>query len=323
MTVEEHADTHLPKPFVFVLMPFDRAFDDIYTFGIKGASQEVGAYAERLDEQIFTDGMLDRIFNQISKADVVVADMTGRNANVFYEVSYAHALGKIVLLLTQRSEDIPFDLQHRQHLVYGGSIQKLREDLAPRLRWAIGQSRERAQGAGATHMTVHLAALQLREHKAEPVPLHVGVRTDVFFLPLSVRNDSLESLPAITHIYLFAEPNSGIVPFDYVDQRVIAAGVRVTTHIRRVAEQLRAQATPALPASDGLTEQFRMPNDLPPIPPGAVEQTMLQFMVTDDGMYRDARFRIRIHTASRFSDYRVTMRAITPESDDPDSSSSG
>ncbi len=73
-----------PKAFVFVLMPFEHDFGNIYKFGIKGAVDEVSAYAERLDEQIFTEGMLDRIFNQISKADVIVADMTGRNPNVFY-----------------------------------------------------------------------------------------------------------------------------------------------------------------------------------------------------------------------------------------------
>ena len=68
-----------PKPFVFVLMPFDAQFDDIYKFGIQGAATDVGAYAERVDEQLFTEGILDRIFTQISKADVVVADMTGLN----------------------------------------------------------------------------------------------------------------------------------------------------------------------------------------------------------------------------------------------------
>lgn len=73
--------------------------------------------------------MLDRIFNQISKAGIIVADMTGRNPNVFYEVGYAHALGKITLLLTQNADDIPFDLKHRQHTVYGGSIDLLRKEL--------------------------------------------------------------------------------------------------------------------------------------------------------------------------------------------------
>jgi hypothetical protein len=93
----------LPKPFVFVLIPFEPSFNDIYKFGIKGAADDVGAYAERLDEQIFQEGMLDRIFNQISKADVIVADMTGRNPNVFYEVEYAHALGKIVFFCLHKT----------------------------------------------------------------------------------------------------------------------------------------------------------------------------------------------------------------------------
>ena len=88
----------------------------------------MGVYAERIDEQIFSEGILDRIFNQISKADVIVADMTGkRNPNVFDQVGYAHALGKIVILLTQNTDDIPFDLKHRQHTVYGGKIETHRE----------------------------------------------------------------------------------------------------------------------------------------------------------------------------------------------------
>jgi hypothetical protein len=129
-----------PKPFIFVLMPFDKKFDDIYKYGIKGAAEKVGAYAERVDEQNFTEGILDRIFNQINKADVIVADMTGRNENVYYEVGYAHALGKIVLLVTQNVNDIPFDLKHRPHIVYSGKIDKLERDLTQKLIWAIGES---------------------------------------------------------------------------------------------------------------------------------------------------------------------------------------
>src|SRR5690606_10986458 len=78
--------TTTPRPFVFVLMPFEHRYNDVYKFGIKGAAEAAGAYAERVDEQNFTEGMLDRIFNQINKADVIIADMTGKNPNVFYEV---------------------------------------------------------------------------------------------------------------------------------------------------------------------------------------------------------------------------------------------
>ncbi len=99
-----------PKPFVFVLMPFKPEFDDIYRYGIKEACEKAGTYAERVDEQIFQGSILDRIYNQIAKADIIIADMTGRNENVFYEAGYAHALGKPTILLTQHIDDIPFDL---------------------------------------------------------------------------------------------------------------------------------------------------------------------------------------------------------------------
>ena len=126
-----------PKIFVFVLMPFDTKFDDIYELGIKAACSDAGAYCERVDEQIFEESILNRIYNQISKADLLIADMTGRNHNVFYEVGYAHALGKRVFLLTQSSDDIPFDLKHYPHIVYDGRISELKSELTKRIRWAI------------------------------------------------------------------------------------------------------------------------------------------------------------------------------------------
>lgn len=141
-------NTTAPKPFVFVLMPFDPEFDDIYQLGIKPACKNAGAYAERVDEQLFAESILERVYNQISKADVIIADMTGRNPNVFYETGYAHALGKKVILLTQNTEDIPFDLKHYPHIVYGGRITDLLAELEKRVKWAIQQPDTRAYYAG-------------------------------------------------------------------------------------------------------------------------------------------------------------------------------
>jgi nucleoside 2-deoxyribosyltransferase len=125
--------------FAFVLMPFDNAFDDIYKLGIKETATSLGIVAERVDEQIFQEGILERIYRQIELADLVVADMTGQNPNVFYEVGYAHAKGKLCVLLTQRAEDIPFDLKHHRHIVYGSSIAQLRTQLAGEMEWARKQ----------------------------------------------------------------------------------------------------------------------------------------------------------------------------------------
>ena len=43
-------------------MPFDSSFNDVYKIGIKEAAAKVGINAERLDEQMFNEGMLDRIY---------------------------------------------------------------------------------------------------------------------------------------------------------------------------------------------------------------------------------------------------------------------
>ena len=126
----------LPKPFVFVLMPFTSEFNDVY-HGIKEGCDRAGAYCERLDDQIFEESMLDRIYNQILKSDCIIADMTGRNPNVFYEVGYAHALGKRVILITKDASDIPFDLKHHYHLEYGSSLFRLRDELSKRVKWYI------------------------------------------------------------------------------------------------------------------------------------------------------------------------------------------
>jgi hypothetical protein len=124
--------TTAPRPFVFVLMPFDPAFDDEYKLAIKPACDAAGAYAERVDEQIFQDDILQRIYNQISRADLIVADVTGRSANVLYEVGYAHALDKRVIVVAREVSDIPFDVKHDPPIVYGSSLSGLRNGLEAR-----------------------------------------------------------------------------------------------------------------------------------------------------------------------------------------------
>lgn len=183
------------KPFVFVLMPFSAEFDDIYRYGIKKACEEQGAYCERVDEQMFEGTILDRIYNQISRADVIVADMTHKNSNVFYETGYAHALKKKVILLTQSTDDIPFDLKHYTHIVYNGSISNLADQLSPRVGWALTHS------MGGSRPDKHVIRYQI-----QGVQLEDEVQTDVIeyfdnvtrglcrVLQLDIFNDSEKSI---------------------------------------------------------------------------------------------------------------------------------
>ena len=128
-----------PKRFCFVLMPFSDDFKDIYEIAIKEACRNGGAYCERVDDQDFHEtSIFQRIINQISQADFIIADMSGKNANVFYEVGYAHALDKPTVLLTNNASDIPFDLKHFPHLVYDrNQIAILREMLTKKVKWYV------------------------------------------------------------------------------------------------------------------------------------------------------------------------------------------
>jgi hypothetical protein len=122
--------------FAFVLMPFDSSFDDIYKLGIKETASQIGIVAERVDEQIFQEGILARIYRPIEAADLIIADMSDQNPNVFYEVGYAHAKGKLCILMTRNASDIPFDLKHHRHIVYENSVSGLRNQLLEELIWA-------------------------------------------------------------------------------------------------------------------------------------------------------------------------------------------
>jgi len=320
--METHIESTLPKAFVFVLMPFDKKFDDIYKFGIKGAANELGAYAERLDEQLFTEGMLDRIFNQISKADVIVADMTGRNPNVFYEVGYAHALGKIVLLLTQKTEDIPFDLKHRQHTVYGGSIDTLKSELVTKLQWAIRESRRRSQIGLTERFSIRLldTIIPMGEISDE-IPIIRGTTVSKSFeLPLHVRNDSSETTSEISHVYLFCEDEVALVPCEFratsfvsswpsrnVANTIIYTGTAAEPEAVEPHPIISFPANP-IDAPDGLMKQFRIPITFPSLPPGAVEVSAINLMFMAQATEVDSKYRIRLHSSTQYHDFPFTLR---------------
>ena len=119
---------------VFVVMPFSQDFRDVYHYGIKQACTAVGAECIRADEQIFTEGILERIYKDIDSADLVIGEMSVHNPNVYYEIGYAKGRGKKVLLIARTAGDIPFDLRGYPHIIYEGSIEKLEKLLERHIR---------------------------------------------------------------------------------------------------------------------------------------------------------------------------------------------
>ncbi len=102
----------------FVMMPFgqwfDRYYQEIYVPGIKDAGFE----PVRADELFSTGSVVEQIWEQIAKAKILLADLTGKNPNVFYELGLAHAATKPVVFAASQVEDVPFDLRHLRVIIY-------------------------------------------------------------------------------------------------------------------------------------------------------------------------------------------------------------
>lgn len=148
---------------VFVLMPFNESFLDVYELGIKAACDAEGWACSRVDEHVFSGLILEQIYDSIKNADLIVADMSEKNPNVFYEVGYAHALNKRVILLTRDASDIPFDLTGHRHIVYNERIKKLRDSLEFELGMILSENPFKDFLLG------HLTFLTLEQDKNSPI----------------------------------------------------------------------------------------------------------------------------------------------------------
>jgi len=107
------------RPFCFVIMPFRAELNYFYLYIKRHIEEEHNIDCERGDAQVLTKPLLEKIADYIRRADVLVADCTGRNPNVFYELGIAHANNKKVILISQDSVDeAPADIRHFEFIRY-------------------------------------------------------------------------------------------------------------------------------------------------------------------------------------------------------------
>lgn len=102
----------------FVMMPFGKWFDKYYQDIYIPAIKEAGFEPIRADELFTTGTVVEQIWEQIHKSTVLLADLSEKSANVFYELGLAHAAYKPVVFTASNIEDVPFDLRHLRVIVY-------------------------------------------------------------------------------------------------------------------------------------------------------------------------------------------------------------
>lgn len=134
-------DGPLDEDLVSVMMPFSAEFANVYA-ALQGAATGLRMRCQRADDIWEHDTVIQDVVTLIERAKVVICDLSGRNANVFYETGVAHTLGRDVILIAQTAQDVPFDVGHIRHIRYlnnGEGLTTLANEVARRLRTLTGR----------------------------------------------------------------------------------------------------------------------------------------------------------------------------------------
>jgi len=116
----------------FVMMPFGREFDVVYHEAISPVAAEAGLTPVRSDEIAAAGMIVEQIRTAIQNSRLCIADVTGANPNVMYEVGMAQTMGKSVVLIAQDATALPFDVASLRVIVYeAGNVAEFGRILRP------------------------------------------------------------------------------------------------------------------------------------------------------------------------------------------------
>lgn len=128
---------------VFVLTPFHPRHKKEFEV-ISQVCQQLGLTAMRGDEEFVSGDVFPHIIRLIVRSRLVIANIGGRNPNVFYELGIAQGLGKTTILISPTPEDVPFDIRTKR-LVLFKSLNDLRVTLRDELARSFVKSSQRGE----------------------------------------------------------------------------------------------------------------------------------------------------------------------------------
>lgn len=115
------------QDFVFVITPFHDEFNSVYKT-IKTVCDQADIRCIRGDEQNFKGDIFSHVLKNIVQAKFIIANLSGRNPNVMYELGIAHALDKTTILVSELIDELPVDIKSKRIVTY-----KSRSELEGRL----------------------------------------------------------------------------------------------------------------------------------------------------------------------------------------------
>ena len=135
-----------PKRKCFVIMPFSSTkscsqeqWTDIFENMIKPAVEDSGYQYECFRANLVIGNIIRDILDTLNRADVVIADLTDQNPNVFYELGVRHALRNATILIAQHIDHIPFDLRHYAALIYNWTTKKGKDEFKEKIKRVLSE----------------------------------------------------------------------------------------------------------------------------------------------------------------------------------------
>lgn len=138
----EKNDNGLKKCFVVSPIGEDgsdirRNADQLFNHIIKPVCEKCGFKAIRIDHENTPDSITQGILDSLFKYDLVIADLTGHNPNVFFEIGYRASIGKPIIHLKRKGESIPFDVSSIRTFDYDLTDLDVVAEIRERLEKAI------------------------------------------------------------------------------------------------------------------------------------------------------------------------------------------
>ncbi len=146
-TLPDGEDRTMPEQICFVIAPIGdegsevrKRSDRVFTYVIEPAVKQCGYQAVRADKILKPGIITDQVIQQVITAPMAVADLTGHNANAFYELAVRHMVKKPLVQMITKGEKIPFDVAASRVLHYDEpdleTVEKTRADLVAHIRSA-------------------------------------------------------------------------------------------------------------------------------------------------------------------------------------------
>ena len=183
-------------PICFVIQPFDEENDRRYEEVYKPALQDAAVTPYRVDRDPSVAVPIDSIENKIKESDIFLADITTHNPNVWYELGFAFATGRPVVMICEGAAfaKLPFDIQHRLVVQYSTSsptdFERLRKDVTNRIVARLNDATPSAPDAdtGTAQESSRQLSQRVKDWEAEKagyIRQNVGRAGEIAYRPKS------------------------------------------------------------------------------------------------------------------------------------------